>query len=735
MKGKRSVIYLIIYLLFFFSIYGKSHSKGESNAFVIRGIIQDIHQHPLEGVRVSLKNLDPICFSNGRGEFVLKLAGQFNNLTLVFEHKKFHPYRLRISRDRALKPLSVMLVPKEYLQEEISVTAMNREERSVDVPAAESVVSELEIKEKIPENIVSTMLNTPGMHFIGSGGFSITPSIRGIARRRVLILVDGMRVSGDRRAGVSATFLSPEVVEKIEVVRSASSVLYGSDAIGGVIQLITQSPGFDPTRRNILNLSAGLQGQRLNAGLLTRQNPFNLNLTAGFQLTRADNYSTPVTEIYHSGYTSYSGLITLQKDNGKREFTLSYIGGIGSNLGKPNRDNDPRAYTRVSEEGEHFIRLHYREKKLPGNGRLDLLFYVNPSLYALEKFKPDDLAHERTRNSGTNLGLKATLKKSLSQSFSLQSGLEWFGRRGFDFENSLEDPHGQESTYPLREGRRDDTSLFLTADYSGIPGVDIMGGIRYTWFGLQALVEGEKKIKNSEAPSFFVGATKKFGKSVSLFFNLGRAFRLPGLSESFYTGLTGRKYVVGNPDLIPESSLNLDTGIKVFLKKFFLGVYLFSYRIDDLIERYKNEEDIYTYDNITMGNIRGVEVEFQYFPVDNLEVFGHYFYYHGRDTEQDEPLNDIPSPKLLIGCKLLKDRFWAEINYLHSYEKSDPGPAEIENSAYRVVSLKTGYYFSTRFNLNLKVSNFFNALYYPNADPDIPPARGIDISLGIHYYF
>jgi len=734
----KKTIFVFIFLFFLatdLALSAKKRQEAGNTTLLITGVIQDIHQNPLEDIRVFLKNRDPICFSNSRGEFVLKVSGTTGTLTLVFEHAKFHPYKLRISAARTRKPFSVVLIPKEYLQEEISVTAMNREEKSVDVPAAESVVSELEIREKIPENIVSTMLNTPGIHFIGSGGFSITPSIRGIARRRVLILVDGMRVIGDRRAGVSATFLSPEIVEKIEVVRSASSVLYGSDAIGGVIQLLTQSPRPDPTLRNSLNLSLGSSSQRLNSGLLTRQNLFGLNLIGGFQLTRADNYSTPVQEIYHSGYTTYSGLLSLHSNNEKREFSLSYIGGYGNNLGKPNRDNDPDSYTRVSEEGEHFIRFHYNEKQLVENGKLDVLLYLNPSLYALEKYRADTLSHEYTRSSGYNLGGKATFKKSLNQHFSFQTGVEWFGRRDFDFENSLEDQQGRETTFPLKDGKRDDTSLFLTADYSGIPGIDIMGGIRYTWFSLQALVDDQVKVKSSNAPSFFVGATKKFGKSVSLFFNMGRAFRLPGLSESFYTGLTGRKYVIGNPDLIPESSFNLDTGIKVFLKQFFLGIYLFSYRIDDMIERYKNEDNIYTYDNITRGNLRGGEVEFQYFLFKNLEIFGHYFFYHGRNSERDEPLNDIPSPKLLLGGKILVDRFWVEINYLHSFEKSDPGPAEIGNEAYQLVNLKAGYYFSTRFHLNLKISNFFNALYYPNPDPDIPPAKGIDISLGLHYNF
>lgn len=71
------------------------------------------------------------------------------------------------------------------------------------------------------------------MASLGSGGFSIVPSIRGLARRRILLLVDGARLSSDRRTGPNASFLNPEDLARIEILRSPSSVYYGSDAIGG----------------------------------------------------------------------------------------------------------------------------------------------------------------------------------------------------------------------------------------------------------------------------------------------------------------------------------------------------------------------------------------------------------------------------------------------------------------------------------------------------------------------
>ena len=103
-----------------------------------------------------------------------------NSLQLAEPRKEI----IKLPTKKTGKKLSVILIPKEQIQEEISVTALDTEEKAVSVPMSESKVSQLEIKEKIAENIVTTLLNTPGVHFIGKGGYTVTPSIRGLARRR-----------------------------------------------------------------------------------------------------------------------------------------------------------------------------------------------------------------------------------------------------------------------------------------------------------------------------------------------------------------------------------------------------------------------------------------------------------------------------------------------------------------------------------------------------------------------
>jgi outer membrane receptor protein involved in Fe transport len=106
-----------------------------------------------------------------------------------------------------------------------------------------------------------------------------------------------------------------------------------------------------------------------------------------------------------------------------------------------------------------------------------------------------------------------------------------------------------------------------------------------------------------------------------------------------------------------------------------------------------------------------------------------------KSTTTDEPLNDLPAPRLALGGKFFVDRFWFQLDFLHSLKKTNPGPAEVENDAFTTLDIKGGIYFSSAFSLYVKVSNLFNQLYYPNADPDIPPAKGFNITAGLHFYF
>ncbi len=703
----------------------------------IRGIVKDIYNQPVEAVTLQLLENGAATLSDHDGKFSLdvpdKLPG--DDVSIRALHRSYHPFGMKVRIGDGTAAVNILLIPRELIKEEISVTALNKQEQTIQVPMAESSLSELDIKEQMPENVVDTLGTIPGIHFIGKGGFSTTPSIRGLARRRVLILVDGARLSSDRRVGVSASFIPPEMIRRIEVVRSSSSVLYGSDAIGGVVQIFTAPDTLPANTQNNFHLNMNTNNQRFSSGISLQKKDGNHLLSAGFNVLDAGDYASPRQEIRHSGFTYYSGAFTIGYFDESRHVTIGYLGGFGRDIGKPTRENSAEDYSTIPSESEQILRLKWIEKNVITNGNMTVSVFVNPSHYDLENVTGTKNSYERSITDVTNLGVTLSLQKSLSSHLSYHIGLEWFSRQNLKIENIERVDSRAESSFPLTAGQRNDLGFFATLDYSGWEGFDIIGGFRYSNFSIEADMLGERQIKSSSAPSAFLGITRKLGTSASFFLDIGKAFRLPSLSECFYTGITGRKYVVGNPLLRPEKSVNVDAGLKVFSESLFLGVYGFAYSIEDLIERFRDETGIYTYDNVANGRITGIEGELQYFPSNGLELFGNVSLFSGKATGSSNPLNDIPAARIYLGCKVFSGKFWAEVNYLHSFAKKDPGPAEILNQEYDLLNLKGGYYFSANLFLFCRVSNVSNSLYYANPDPDIPEAPGTQISTGVHFYF
>ncbi|MCP4146178.1 MAG: TonB-dependent receptor, partial [bacterium] len=432
---------------------------------------------------------------------------------------------------------------------------------------------------------------------------------------------------------------------------------------------------------------------------------------------------------------NFAGIMDLFYIGEKREFFAGYIAGFGRDVGKPERENDPDKYSFVPTDNNQLFRLGYKENQVLRNGTFNVNMYLNPTRYTLDKVKTVSNTLQRADTTALNLGIKAFLYKPLGKTLNYQVGLEWYSRQGVRVETNNRVGGIDDITYPLDNGQRQDIGLFLTVNYTGFPLFDITGGVRHTYFSIEADIEGTGHEKSDNSSSYFMGITRKISKSASIFCNIGRAFRFPSISESFYTGITGRKYVVGNPYLQPESSFNIDTGMKIFSSKFSLGAYLFTYGVDNLIERYKNEEGIYTFDNIERGRIWGGELEARYSPVTAVELFGHYFYYKGKSAIDERTLNDIPAPRIFLGGKVFFGTLWVAMDYLHSFEKSKPGPAEIENASYDLLNLKAGWYFSGSLFIYLKAANLLDKFYYANPDPDIAAARGFSLSGGLHFQF
>ena len=175
----------------------------------VRGKVKDIYNQPLPGVAIRAGESGQTTFANEQGAFDLFLEDTQSSVQLFFDSPGYYREKRTVRLNDLGHDLEVFLIPLKLLKEDITVTALNEAEKAIAVPFAQNVVSKIEIKESMPETIVQALQNSPGIHFIGKGGVSVTPSIRGLARRRILLLANGARIISDRSAGASAQFFPP----------------------------------------------------------------------------------------------------------------------------------------------------------------------------------------------------------------------------------------------------------------------------------------------------------------------------------------------------------------------------------------------------------------------------------------------------------------------------------------------------------------------------------------------
>ena len=125
------------------------------------------------------------------------------------------------------------------------VTATRTEKQVFDVPKPVSVVDRTELREQSPNTAADLFRDLPGLDVSGVGLTQVRPSIRGQEGQRILLLEDGLRLNNSRRQqsfGEVPALVDVTGLDRVEIVRGPASVLYGTDAIGGVINLISRRP-------------------------------------------------------------------------------------------------------------------------------------------------------------------------------------------------------------------------------------------------------------------------------------------------------------------------------------------------------------------------------------------------------------------------------------------------------------------------------------------------------------
>lgn len=709
----------------------------------IRGKVISSDGTPVEEAVVLHRESGRKTLTDSNGFFQLEIPSHKKGVLEVI-HPHYLEKQVSFSEENASQPLTVRLLPYVRQKEDIVVTALRYPETSSSIPVAESSVTEEDLETKLAPNIAKSLKDIPGVSSIGSGGFSIVPNIRGLARRRVLLLLDNARITSDRRTGPNASFVNPNSIEKIEVLRSPSSVFYGSDAMGGVIHILTKKPSFNDRVGGSLYAAYGSVNREKSMGFSLEGRIKKTGSILSFQRSDAENYSSPERLVPQSQYSQGSLLWKIVHQTEKREIQFSFLGARGSNIGKPQKDSlmNPAWYPK---ESQNFLNFQWHEKNFTEGGEFTFHFYLNPNYLETQKETIQTYKTQMSfsRTQSLDYGVQFSFGKKFSFPMRFKGGADIYGRTRVEAENVYTefDSSGRIQNafteWPFRRGRRSDIGFFLSLDYFGIENIDLVSGIRLDLIRLNALPEGASLVSSHRFSTWtgFMGGSVKLTDKIVVFANLARAYRAPSLNELFYTGITGRGFVISRPGLNPERSINLDGGIKFFDKRAFAGIYGFYYEISDLIERYKESEKIYTYGNINKGQIKGIEGELEIYPVSGWKIFGHFYSLYGKSLRTQLPLNDIPSLRVFFGTKFWIKRFSLEIISLINAKKTTPGPAEVELPGYETVDIRASYFLRNSFRFYFVVSNVLNKFYIGHPDPDAVEEPGRNVELSLRYSF
>ncbi|MEJ2483582.1 MAG: TonB-dependent receptor [Gemmatimonadota bacterium] len=572
----------------------------------------------------------------------------------------------------------------------INVTATREEKGIFETAAPVSVVDTLAVRERKPNNAADLIRDLPGIDINGVGANQARPTIRGQRGQRILLLEDGLRLNNARRQadfGELPAIVDITGVQRVEVVRGPASVLYGSDAIGGVVNMLQNAaPRYGPgdSYRGSLNFSWRDEGEQLwpSGEVYGRSGHVGYGASASYRNTR--NYFAPdgsfgdisfdnEVEVQDSGVRDENYGVYLdyafdedQQISLKGDFYRAENAGFGyvsnADLGQP---DDAQIELSYPDQSVDRFTLAYDgiQLGLPVADRIQVSgSYMNnertfsQNIGIFDPFGPGTAIRIQTENY-TDLegfGVRGEASKLLFGKHLLTYGGDYYHddsvNRDFS-ETQLEfgppefvPPQvSEDSLSNVPNATYERGGVFAQVDLQLARRVALIVGGRYqSDKATPKPTDGFGGLPESSKNDQFVGAANLLVEvlpSLNVVGNVGTGFRSPNLIELFFDGATpeGGGYQISNPNLDPETSVNFDLGLKYRRSNVAFEGFYFQNEIEDGIRIAQIPDSVIgpfpAFQNVNVEKIRvkGVELMAEWQPLLGLSIAATYTWIDGDD--------------------------------------------------------------------------------------------------------
>ncbi len=558
--------------------------------------------------------------------------------------------------------------------ETVVVTANRFEQKQASVLSATTVISRQEIEQYQANSLTEVLRRVPGVEIAQNGGRGHNASVfmRGTNSDHVLVLVDGVRIDS-AAGGVAINHFPLGLVERLEVIRGPGAAMYGSDAVGGVINIITRSH----RGNNLKQVTAGIGSNQTRKGDVVAKADVNeqghLQLAAGFEKTDGYDIKSTQTGVDY-GYESQNLM-----GGYEHRFNDNWLGYVSASWfdSDVEYNSSGSVYHGFSDNQSFTGQLNYEGAKLK-------------SLVTLNYQQTENLDYSQSEgkdNASTRANIDLTQIQwaniyQLNEYVELGGGVD--GRR----ESLGDDALSYGSAHSLAGESRDTKGIFGS------------GKLTISDWVLEANVRHDKHDKYDEHTTWSVAAGYKLGEYHRVRASYGTAYKAPSYSDLTTT-----------PDLEAEESRNIEVGVSGDYSFARWNISAYDNKVDNLIIWYEGSSGWYS-DNVD-ARIKGLEMDVNF----DTGPINHTLVAEFKDHEDDNGVQLARRAKQNYKWITSAQFGDVEVNTTYTFtgKRLDLPKTEATDEDYipatNLWDVSVGYWVSDAFVVRTRVENLFNEQY------------------------
>lgn len=674
----------------------------------ITGIVTNQNEIPIANANVAIPALNRVVPTDSEGRFILRDLPL--RLTLIeISHIGYTSATLEVNpSEKSRHELKITLKERAIQSGNIVVTGSPGAVDPLTTPQDIQVLGGQKLMAGETAALGKVLEKLPGVSNISTGPQAGKPVIRGLSGNRIIVMKDGVPMEHYQFSFRHQPVLNLSQTERVEVVQGGAGILYGSDALGGVANVITKSlPVGGPGNRYLSGFVKGQyfsNNQELSGNIELEGTSGVLGYRFGLTARQADNFNTPDEPTYAESNTpgdpKFTGELPYTNFDQYSGFALIGISGSFGNL--------QAIYDRYDSEQNY------------------LLADGNPIGQNLEN---DNLKIKGNFLVGSTITLKPTLSfqrnvRQAAEGVGFEDDPEWkvdLVRSVYDARLDLlhDDIHGLSGTVGIDLNIQDqetrasgllpnadvfDLGLYVFEEYSH-NNLTLNAGIRYDYREHEAEANEAMRLPDTEAGetddvltqdysvlSGSAGASYRLTDFLTLASNFGVGFRAPDIFELHAYGIHGgvQAFQIGNPYLDPERGYSIDASLRLRTERAVAKATVYHNRIDDYIFLRNQGRDttigtttvpILAADQ-TDGTISGVELSTEVDMLPWLRINAAYSATTSDNKATGEELPLMPADRIIVGLRfsapkqgILRSPF-AEIRMKHVMSKESAGTYE-----------------------------------------------------------